>query len=795
MLSMIKTLKNEKSGYIMIYVVLIMGFITVLFAGTAMALNNRNAVTKTTVNNQQLQVTAQSALSTIVEEFENNGELKAKLKEYAEGNQSAMFSLTDETGVDDNIEVKISKEPDKENTARITVIASDETGSISTAFALMNYAEPPQGESAGVVDNLIVAYSPEGLTGSQNTLISGEGIYNKTLEGRVVINNTTDTVKVKRGSVETVITNQSVEFFDNAVVNGTNPDLNGILASLNGTVTLRNGAVVEGQGFDKIAGAGGVSIMTDNFTWDAENTHIISKNNGNIDIKAMTGKIGSIVSGGNVYLEPKDNNPLTVNGSIESGDDITLSEQNKVQIVVNGNVLSGEDLEIKGKYKVNGNVSAVSNIDTIGQLDLTANHVLAGHNLNLGNISALNLTGSTLSGANYRNEDSSEARATSYLNYKKRGTTTISGNNININGKIVANDNTQGKGSIANSVKDKLIRLNDSGFASIFLNLNNAWLEDMKSVEIGYANGFVNLAAAVQNPDTTKWLSDWKLSLEEDEKAYFTHKEDTNVSHGLGYTYDPNEYIMNRVDKEFLTIENEIFNQAVPEDAEGNAVIPDVTVPDYLTYTYATVRQDGDNDVAVVSSGYIQVNGETLTAKAEGGSELITINLPKGGNLHFDTHHNKTYDVLFGTGDVSASTSDCDVTVPWSICVNQPEDEESMGYVRIFAYGNSNLKFQGNGYSTSVVNTGTDLGVIPEVYFFSNSNGKIEVDNYYLTGYVIMPHGLFDLQRTAREPITNRIFEGIVLCGNIGFSSNEEVLIYKRPVTYLEAITSDIFAS
>ncbi len=805
MLNRFKSLKNNSSGYIMVYVMLLMGFITILFAGTAMALNNRTRIASRALDKQQLQITAQSALGTIVDEFENNADLKAKLQAYAEGSQSAKFELSNETGIDDDIEVKITKEPGQEGKARITVTASNASGSISSAFALIDYTLAPQGESSGVVDNLIVAYNLKDAPYSQYALGSNEGIYNQVLDGRVIVNNKNSgkTLTAKGATFSALIANGDIQLMDNEIRGVEGGD--GIIASLDGSILFHNRGRIVDDSIKTVAAKKDITVRNDNFYWNSPGLDFITGNGGDITFNDITGEIGNIISGGDISLTSKDNNPLTINGDILSKNSIKLNEQHKVATVITGDVISGEDLEMQGMYKIGKNIAAVANIKAskgTTSIELTSGGIYAGRDANFNSIRNLFVNGDILCGANYRNGDGGSTK-NNYLNNKNRGSLTFANGNskdVKVSGNIVVNSSTNIKNdnNITTAKVYELNGRNAASFSSRFNAANSAWRGLIKRVEKGgvTTEGYIDLAVALTDSEAASGNKLDSFTLTNDAKAYYVNSEGTAVSHSLGFTVNDSKYILRQEIAEMLGgVKNsytgertqgraaKIFEEAIP-DAED---APDVTIPEWLKYTYATVSKDG-SDVNVINGGYIKVNGYTITAKDSSG-QVANIQLNWGDRFVFDTTAGKTYDIMLGNADVENSANSGDVSFPWSICVNQPK--ENMGFVRIFLGDNTNLYLNNGG---EIVNIGSAADCIPEVYFFSNGCKTIKADNYTLTGYMIIPNGLVDLFNGGVQRGTNKVFEGIMLCGNVGMPQRQDrVLKYYKPLMYQTAITSDVF--
>lgn len=812
MLNRFKSLKNNSGGYILVYVILLMGFITIMFAGTAMALNSRNAVSNKTLSKQQLQVTAQSALKTIVDEFESNAELKSRLKEYAEGNQKANFELTNDTGVNDDIEVQISKE--SEGKARITVTASNDNNSISTAFAIIDYTVPPKGESAGIIDNLIVAYMPAGMeNGGSKTMADGgsDTLLKNSFEGTVIVNNKNGLFRTKGSSYENLIVRGDIESLDFNIKGFKDEDGNpkGALASLDGKVTFANQGQVVGDSFNYIYGGNGIKInRTDNFVWDAANMGFYSGDGGEVYFDSVTGKIGGVYSGGKVTIKAKDNHPLEIHGDVVTTKDIEIGEespsnQRKATNKIFGKIIGGEDITLRGCLEVDGNISAVANITDNGNVFIKANNILAGRSVDLNGIYELN-TNNVLSGANFRKGDndskwSDYTKGNSGGKYAKLELSTLENKRTAIANSIVATKEIKDR-KVASEAVGKIVDIESTNFDNVFMSLNNTWREDIYRVERGAdSKGVINLAVALNSSDLAKGTYSDKFVKERDGNLYFKTNDGYNVSHFDEFTYRKGSYVINNEIKNVYDKVNKAFREAIPLNSNGKDVVPEVIIPTTLCSSYARVEYDG-SALYVKGSGYMRVEGNghntsKITAVDNNTSEVVTIELNKGADVCFDTISGNHYDVLLGTKPIeelnAGKIESEDITFAWNIAVNQPE--ENMGYVRFFVPDNAKLTLM----SGVVKNTGSNC--IPEVYFMTNSNKSITVGHgnggYYLTGFVIAPHSYINFNRADRDRF-NKAFEGLMLCGNVcmPYGDTSARFVYYKPLTYENALTTDVFA-
>jgi hypothetical protein len=201
----------------------------------------------------------------------------------------------------------------------------------------------------------------------------------------------------------------------------------------------------------------------------------------------------------------------------------------------------------------------------------------------------------------------------------------------------------------------------------------------------------------------------------------------------------------------------------------------------------------------IISSGYIKINNQNNVARESSANSITAYNeagektdfpVWQYDSLLFDTTDNKSYDVAFGTEEagIPTPTNGGNVNLPFNINVNQPD--ENMGYVRIFIDENCNLDLQGYDKGVKNINGNT----LPEVYFFSNGEKTIRANSYSLRGYVIIPKGFVSIGNAAVEKATNKVFEGFIICGNVYLpDGGGRRLVYHKPLTYEEALTSDIY--
>lgn len=814
MLKFLKKMKNNNGGYVLVYVVLLVGFVTILFAGMSMALDGRTKMTSNSVSSQQLQVTAQSALNTIVDEFENNAPLKAKLAEYVQGNgQTAEFELTRDTGITDDITVKITK-GEGENKARIEVEARNRTSKnmVSMAYAIVDYGEPPKGESAGVVDNLIVAFLPQNTLQSgagQNTLcVSGDQFYKKRLEGKIVVNNygkpqvVINNAGANNCAIESIIASGDIQVKDGNIW-AADEDADGKIVSTNGAVTLSNQAAVKGKGINLIAGRNGYRQQTDNFTWENPDVNIITGDKGDVEIKALVGEIGSITSGGKMSITHKETDNLTINGDVIGTKDITWKKtgNNNLITTVKGDILCGEDLKlnVNNHMKVTGDVAAVGSINGGNESSwLELNGVYAGRKIEIKNLNQF-VASSLLSGANYRNGDGDKTKNSYISDVTNKGGITLKGSNINIS-RAVVND-ASGSADIDISDKNRIYKRGTSGgFDEKFFSANSTWRNLMLKVEKGSdSNGFVNIAVALQPSEVNPAdkLAAFTNAMEPS-GGYYATKDGTLVSHHSKYTVGSTNVLDSKIKSQFANLDEE-FKQSVP-DMEKT---PDVVIPQSLKTTWARVTYNGRDEVVINAGGYVQVNcsncGDNLkmTALDNNTLEVVTFEFNRGADVVFDTTNGKSYDLLVGTRPIEEYENNTDTCYfPFDINVNQPK--ENPGFVRFFVPDGEKFWAAVDGGATcDIKNIGESAaeGAIPEVYLFYNGTNSLTFKGRYLRGFIVAPHCIVNFQDTPVDWATNKSFEGLIICGNISVANNADGarMVYYKPLTYERAFTTDIY--
>jgi hypothetical protein len=377
----------------MVYVIMLMVFVTVLFAGTAAAFNARTKVTATTLEKQQLQLTAQSALNAVKDEFLSNEELWNNLERYAKGNQSASFTLSENTGITDDVTVKITHEGGTK--ARITVTASNDSGSISSAFAVLDWGEDaPAVQSAGVTDNLLVVFMPDKLGDSgdgNGKLTVDAGLQNKSIEGNILYNNYgTNELKVTGPkAVGSIYTTGNI-FFNMFQANALSEDAGSKIVSLYGKINTNNQFRLS-KGFDLLAARYGYRHMTDDSGWDNPNLTIVTGvgSDFTMDNMAITGNFGNIISGGKTDIYVKTGLPFSIN-SIKSLGDVKFKEENGSATTIKNDFISGGDINFKisrGSVDVK-NLAAMGSITGGGQngtsnMELNASNIYAGNGISL----------------------------------------------------------------------------------------------------------------------------------------------------------------------------------------------------------------------------------------------------------------------------------------------------------------------------------------------------------------------------------------------------------------------------
>lgn len=464
----LKKLKNNDSGYVLIYVVLLIGFITVLFAGTALALQSRTKVESKTLSDRQLQITAQSALNTIIDQFESDAELKKKLKDYAKNNETATFAMEGSKAVDDGIEVKITDEKDKTNTARITVTATDKNGQKSTTFGFVKYDEPA--ESTGIVDNLIVAYrayedDPAVFGGTENTNILADehAVKYTDFDGNVIINTKPPkaadsdeepeigTIWINECRFTNLITNSNINFSMAPVYGYTERDENGDpvlnddstekrgtgqIVSTEGGISFGKYAYLADDNFDVVAAKKDITSSLSYGEWKGENTKLMTSNGGNIELDSVYGTFGDIISGKSITLN-SDN--IDIMGNVLSKNDITIDGD----AYISGNLVSGENLTLNDEYSVGGNIAAVSKIEgSADYIEAQKGGIYAGRNISLPSLKYLFIKDDIFAGGNYSYGDNRDY--TKDVDYTATGRGSISLGTVKEN-------NGKGKGKKSDS--------------------------------------------------------------------------------------------------------------------------------------------------------------------------------------------------------------------------------------------------------------------------------------------------------------------------------------------------------
>jgi hypothetical protein len=379
----------------MVYVVMLMVFVTVLFAGTAAALNRREVIADKTLEKQQLQLTAQSALNAVKSEFLSNEELWNHLEQYAKGNQSANFTLTENTGITDEVTVKVTHEGGTK--ARLTVTASNDGGSISSAFTVLDWGEDaPTAEAAGVTDNLIVAFWPDGIRTEGDKILGSNPstLERLNIEGNVIVNNyNKDRLTVKGPSSIGSIYASGNMYFTDFTTGSINEDADSKIVSVYGNIESNNHFSLP-KGFSLLAARYGYKHMTDGTPWDNPELKIVTGIGSDFEMNnnAICGTFGAILSGGNANVRLKDGMNLTAD-SVEALNNITWFERGGSNTTINDSLISGGDIQlgINGATMDAKNIVAYKNItgNDYEGLNLDATYMYAGNSISLRNISRL----------------------------------------------------------------------------------------------------------------------------------------------------------------------------------------------------------------------------------------------------------------------------------------------------------------------------------------------------------------------------------------------------------------------
>ncbi len=517
-----------RQGFVLVFAMLMIMLLMVFMTAMVSTVSYTNKTTAQKSDEQQLQLTAQSAIVTLKDMFaeeENMMKLSGLIGKEQE------YDLTS-AGITNKVKAKITA-TDQPNYVLLTVYAYDENGNVYTTTTLLPMVAA-QGAKNDLIENMIVSYWPnpnEGLTQElsyDNNVMNGSiiidneyypgaeyyvdnGLIDESKKDlyfdgtygdkdkyqdfivNTQINDDPYAVKIKGGTFKELVTTGNLRLNAEQTIKGL---ANTTIASAVGQLAVTKGTIGDGSGAIKQIGAGGyferklgeddakVGDKTGNILINNQDSvefkdpvNIISRDRVNVNLNGIKGVLKNCFIGGKLTYK-------SANGSMNVQEDIQVYKsadyniQNGADITVGGDMASGLKSTVNiasgANVNVNGAVAtATEDLKVAGQGTLKADYLLSGKGLDVS--APTTLTGSkgyaAFSGGNYG------VGGTNYLSKGEndRGTTKLS--NITTSKPVVINNKQDSTGGL--TVKDK------NSDVSAFKTMNSIWLSKAEKVYKG----------------------------------------------------------------------------------------------------------------------------------------------------------------------------------------------------------------------------------------------------------------------------------------------------------------------
>ncbi len=564
---------RSEHGFILVFAMLMILLLMVFMTAIVGAVGYTNNVTLEKSEEQQLQLTAQSAVGTLKELFAKE-ENMAKLSALAAAGAEQDYDLS-ASGITDKVTAKVT-ESSQPGYALLTVTAYDETGKMYTTTTLLPMVAA-QGAKNDLINNMIVSYWPNANAG----LTANLDYSNNVFKGSIIVDNefqpgnygnkdqfknfineagtsvgTDDyAVKVKGGVFHELVTTGNLLLDASLPISGTGDTT---IASAVGQLAVTQGVI--GDGTDGISqlGAGGYfehkvgtnsdetkkkgNILigsTGKVTFE-DPIDIISRDRVSVNLNKVEGVLKNCFIGGDLTYTSTEENNMNVQGDIQVYKSATFNI-NKKELIVGEDVATGNsatfNMQSGGKVKAGDSIATATGDLTIkGSGNAEAKYLLSGKSLNVNKDGSVNVkldgNGSyaAFSGGNYG------VGNTSYLSKDEddRGSTTMKG--VTTSGAVVVNNKEESINGIDVLTKDE----SEEGLNG-FKFMNSTWLTKAQQV---YKGGWwsdctkINFAVAL--------LFDSSVMNNAGHSNYITYANDSDYYRNSSFItdsskrYDPN---------------------------------------------------------------------------------------------------------------------------------------------------------------------------------------------------------------------------------------------------------------
>lgn len=502
---------NNQDGFVLVYAIMMIALLMIIMSSLVMILGYTNSATNEKLESQQLQLSAQSAITTLEEEFSKPENID-KLLQYASNNAIQDYDLS-EAGINDKITAKLTMSGTT-GYALLTVVAKGQDGSEYETSTLIPMSSI-SGTKNDLINNMIVSYWPSDrsrglISGSKSfaqIVMNGAVIIdNEYCEGKYGIKDTFQkfitnkggdptSVKIKGGKFKELITTGNLQLNAEMPITGID---GATIASAMGQLIITRGVIGDGtNGITEIGAGGyfvdkatstkktgGMLIGTVDGIQFKDAINVLSRDSVAVTASKITGVLNNCFIGGKFILTGSSNGDLEILGDIQGYKDVEISVAGR-EIGVGGDVAAGNNLTVKGtsngELDVAGSlVTASGNITISGNssTDIEADSILAGKSITSSGVD-VELSGNTkgytvFAGGNYKD---------TYLNsVKKRGAISLS-NVESENGKKGVNNTGDGKTRASGITL--LSKESSVSNTNAFKTMNSYWLSKAQKVYKG----------------------------------------------------------------------------------------------------------------------------------------------------------------------------------------------------------------------------------------------------------------------------------------------------------------------
>lgn len=545
-----RLLHNLKSrqGFVLVFAMLMIMLLMVFMTAMVTTVGYTNRATAKKSDDQQLQLSAQSAIETLATELEQPENI-GKLTQLATGGASQKYDLSS-AGIYEDILAELSTDPSHPGYALLKVTASKNGKSYTlTRYIAMKSNLGPKND---LIENMIVAYWPNGAS---NGFTTEQDYGNVVMDGSVIIDNEyykdgygnsrnsgieygkqdvygnkffnnisadKTAVRIKGGTFKELVTTGNLCL--TGEVDGLSHEEDGSATTTIATAVGQlyiNEAVI-GEHVKEI-GAGGYfqnksasgdagnkktgNVQLNNVEFKGGNADVLSRDSVGVKATNIKGALNNFFIGGKFDLTVRRAEALNVGNDLRGYKDVNITMSPMSQLDIGTDIAAGDSANITASAGNNSGeqakihvgdsiVSAREAVKIQNNVEIKADSVLTGSDLTIGSDVDLEL------GENNENENSDYVvfSGGNYANsgkfYEstkdKRGKTTIDAD-LDDNKIVINNKKIRANGVDADDIFD----FSTAEGVSAFKTMNSLWLSKAQKVTKGGVWGSSDIRFAV----------------------------------------------------------------------------------------------------------------------------------------------------------------------------------------------------------------------------------------------------------------------------------------------------------